>query len=64
MSVVIKREHPSGEVGLSVEAFRDDASVVLGIGPLKDMKFFKMSVGESADVANTLLNAAVKLARA
>ena len=57
MSIVIRRDHPAGAVGLSVAAFPEDDNVVLGIGPLKDMKFFSMSADEADEVDNALYEA-------
>lgn len=58
MSVVIRRDHPAGEVGLSVASFPEDEKVVLGIGPLKDMKFFELTAYEAHQSAAALHNAA------
>ena len=56
MSVVIRREHPSGEVGLSVDVFPENETVVLGMGPLREMKFFSLNAAEADEVAVALLN--------
>lgn len=58
MSVVIEREHPSGGVGLSVDAFPEEERVVLGIGPLRDMKFFTMTPSEAYAVSGSVAAAA------
>lgn len=57
MSVVVRRDHPSGSLGLSVEAFPDTESIILGIGPLEDMKFFGLSVDEADAVESALSDA-------
>lgn len=54
MSVVVKRNHPSGEVGISVAAFTDDSTVVIGIGNLRDMKYIKLSATEADEVADAI----------
>lgn len=54
MSVVVKREHPSGEVGISVAGFPDERAVVVGIGNLRNMEYFKLSANEAEEVADAI----------
>lgn len=54
MSVVIKRDHPSGEFGISAAAFPEDKTVVVGVGPLRDMRYIALSVSEAMDVEDAI----------
>lgn len=57
MSVVVKRNHPSGEYGLTVDHF--PGKVVLGQGPLRgDMHFVELSPEEALTVSMALGRAA------
>lgn len=57
MSVVVKRAHPSGEVGISVAAFTDSKTVVVGLGDLRDMSYFSLSADEAYDVVYAIADA-------
>lgn len=54
MSVVVKRDHPSGEYGVSVAVFPEDESVVVGLGPLRDMRFFALTESEAMEVEDAI----------
>ena len=59
MSVVIKRDHPSGSVGVSVDNFPEDDKVVLGVGNMKDMTFFELNDDDEAHKVSEAINNAV-----
>ena len=54
MSVVIKRDHPSGEYGLSVAAFPEDKTVVVGLGSFRDPRFLALSISEAMEVEDAI----------
>ena len=54
MSVIVKRDHPSGDYGLSVAAFPEDESVVVGLGSLRDPRFFALSISEARKVEDAI----------
>lgn len=60
MSVVIKRDHPAGTVGVSVASFPSDKTVILGIGPLDDMHFFGLNAREAIEVSDAIEDATLE----
>lgn len=61
MSVAVKRAHPSGEVGISVAGFSDTQQVIVGLGNLRDMDYFSLSVDEAYDVVDAIEDAVLDI---